>query len=575
MKKVIALVLLALMVVLTAAALPTGGYAVVDDDAPFTGSFVYTSIQAALDSGARWVDVRGGDYAENLNITTDGVTIQFQGVTLPNDGNSVSITVNADDVTIKGDYCIEGGNDGSVPTGDFFHGTGVYIAGARTTLDGLCTRNLFAFSVIAPDTASLNDLCATRPAALSKAGAMQLDDVCRQAAGLDAGTTPDHTTIRNCTITNVATAPTPQLYAPIGILFIGNTTHNSVHDCTISGTSGAIHAWYGSSFNDFYNNVFMNVWGWILGSDGRFAARSGFEIYGVPGAPCVGNHMHHNRIDGSHNPFEVADVDPDTTISYNTVRHTTVPFWVGGSGTNKATNVVISYNRFYGEGNAGSGWFSGSGFIGYNLFDGFTSAEVNNTGTIYFPADALGDVDVTGNQFLNGGMIARYSAPAVLPDGTPGGTLEFRNNTIRDAEWGTQGGIYFADTTNPNAVIDGNVFTGTSGTVIAQNAGTRITVTNNQIQGRVALGAGSVVENNTFYTVYGDWTSVLVENGMIVRNNTIHADNVPIHVWGSTEYALVKDNRVSTLGGAAAPLPACPLLSTCTGNWTAGQTPPP
>lgn len=504
---------------LTGTASGNNAYAVVDDTpALMPGQF--TTVQAALDSGATWIEVRPGEYG-GFALNRSNVTLRMQGARFYNNEDlTIWIDVAAEGATIQGDWEIYGAGDGST-LGDNFHGTAIYNNAAHVTLQGLRCTNLIAFCVISPVA------------------------------------TAHHVTIRDCDIRNVATTPEPPLLTGTAILFINGSSYNTVRDCRIEGQSQAIGTWYGASFNRIYDNELVNNYGWI----GAGSPRSAVEDYGVPGAENQGNWFYGNRVDGSNaSAFELADELQNVVVRHNEVRNAAAGFWMGGTADNKSLNATIEGNTFFGDGDDETNWFSGSGVIRGNTWHGWTS---NGVGTIHVPSDGLGDVTIEGNVFRGGGMVLRSSAA--------GGLLRFTGNEIDGATHPNLGILYFADAPTATATIEGNRFVNITGRAVNQNAGTALTIRNNLIYGAVWAGAGSTIEGNTFYTAFEAWTPLYIQSGVIARNNRIFADNTPVVVSGSATGTVVIDNFVARQDGSAAPLPICPVGNRCEGNWTSEE----
>lgn len=494
-----------------------GDYAIVDDNpAPVRGT--YPTVQAAIESGAEWIEVRSGEY-DGFTLNRPNVTIVMQGARFHNTTVTVWIETAAEGSVIQGDWEIYGDNTG-VALGDFYNGTGVHNAAAYVTLEGLKCTNLLSFCVLNP-VATAHDV-----------------------------------KIRDCTVKNVATAPAPQLLAGTAIMFINGSSFNEVTGCDISGQSGGIHTWYGASHNRIHHNDLINNYGWI----GVNQPRSAIEDYGEPGAENTGNWFYYNTVDGSNaSAFELADRLWDVRVFNNEVRNVQAGFWMGGSTGDYSRGAVIENNDFYGHAGVISNWFSGTGTIKDNRF--YNWDETATTGVIHVPSDGLGDVLIEGNTFDGGQSPLRYSAIV--------GTLRFKDNTIDGANGGGIGLVYLADTTNPNALIEGNTFRGIGNNrAVNQNSNTRVTVKGNVIYGSIWVGANSLIADNDFYTPYDVWTPVYVNSGMIVHDNRIYADNTPVVVDGSATGAMVIDNFVAKQDGTAAALPTCTGTNVCRDNWT-------
>lgn len=520
------LALLLLPLLLAGATFTHGGYVVVDDDPQFgvPGS-TFTTIQAAEDSGATYIVVRPGTYTETVVIDTPNVTVEFQGATIPNNGESTSITIAADGITLKGDYCITGAHSGAIDGMDDWRGVGIRVLASYATIDGLCTRNLPSFSVLVKGEGN-----------------------------------PSYNTVRNCDLQNVATSAFPEQYAPYAILLMGEVHHNDIHDCLITGHSQGVGLWYRPSYNRIHHNRLINNYGWIV-SGGGYGSRSAFEDYGE-GLPNVGNQFAFNEVDGSTGAgFELADVLEDTQVTNNTIRNVmSSAFATHGSEGDKARNVLIADNVIYGDGDDATNWFSGSGRITGNTFIGYT----NNATlcTIYLHGDALGDVTIDSNTFEGGGCVLRTAAP--------NGTLWITNNRFNGVDRNT---LWFDGQASDNTVIEGNVFSGVAGRAVSAND-TAVTVRNNQIEGVVAVGAGSIVEGNTIRTSAVDFISVYPQDNSIYRYNRFISDRPSWAEWDANGL-LLERNYAEMLNGSPAPLFSCNAQSMCTGNWTSGQVPPP
>lgn len=511
----IAILIFILLTLTGASASGVGDYAIVDDNpAPVRGT--YATVQAAIESGAEWIEVRAGEYG-GFSLNQPNVTIVMQGARFHN-ANDLTIWIDAAAVgaTLQGDWEIYGDNTG-VALGDNFHGTGVYNNAPHVTLEGLRCTNLLAF-------------CVLNPVA-----------------------TAHHVTIKDCHIENVATSPTPQLLAGTGILFINGSSFNEVSGCYIAGQSQAIGTWYGASHNKIHNNRLVDNYGWI----GINTPRSAIEDYGVDGAINTGNEFYNNLVDGSNaSAFELADELRDVVVRNNTVYNVKAAFWMGGSGDNKSLNATIEGNTFYGHSGVISNWFSGTGRIVGNTF--YDWDETGTTGTIIIPSDALGDVDIVGNEFKGGTGVLRAS--------TNQGTIRFKDNRVSGASMPSIGILYFDDV--GRVEIEGNLFEEIEGRVVNQANNLPITVKDNTIYGGIWVGEKSVVSGNTFYSPYDVWAPVYIQSEMTVRDNLIFADNTPIVIDGGATGAMITDNFVARLNGTAAALPTCAPGNTCRDNWT-------
>lgn len=516
-QRTIATLILILLTLTLTGATPalSSDYAVVDDNPVLVRGY-YQTVQAAIDSGATWIDVRKGEYA-GFTLNRPNVTIVMQGARFYNTTVTVWIETAAEGSVIQGDWEIYGDNTG-VALGDFYNGTGVHNAAAYVTLEGLKCTNLLSFCVLNPTAAA------------------------------------HHTVIRDCHIENVAISPSPQLLTGTAILFINGSSQNVVRNCYISGQSQAIGTWYGASHNHVHNNRLINNYGWI----GVDSPRSAIEDYGVPGAVNTGNQFYNNFVDGSNaSAFELADELRDVVVKDNTVYNVVAAFWMGGSGNNKSLDATIEDNIFYGHAGVVSNWFSGTGDILNNEFHDWE--ETATTSTIYVPSDALGDVDIVGNEFESGNGVLRYSAIT--------GTLTFKDNrvTTDSASWI----LYFADTTNGGHVIADNLIDAPNTLAITANNDTQLTIEDNTIYGAVwETGSGSVIADNDIYCSDGMWTGLLLNRvGQVARDNRLYCNNTPVVVQ-SPSGAMVIDNLVARQDGTATALPTCTGTNVCRDNWT-------
>jgi len=293
--------------------------------------------------------------------------------------------------------------------------------------------------------------------------------------------------------------------------------------------------------------------------------RSAFENYSE-GSPNVDNTFTENYIDGTRGAgFELADLQENTRVIGNTVRNA----WGGafgamGSANDYGHNFLIADNVFYGRGDAGdnTNWFRGSGTIRGNTFINW-----NNTTslcTIYLHGDALGDVAIDSNMFDGGGCVLRTAAP--------NGALRIANNRFSHVATST---LWFDGQASDSTVIEGNIFSGTAGRVINATE-TSVTMRNNQIEGLVFVGAGSVVEGNTIRTgaTTAPNAAITPQSNSVYIRNLIISDVPSWNEWNATT-TLIERNHTRRENGAAAPLFSCNVASTCAGNWTSGQTPLP
>lgn len=499
------------------------GYAIVNNTPGEWDKQHYTTIQSAVDSGASHIRVMAGDYPEWVNIP-HSLTLECDtDATLLNDGTGVSIAINAPDVTIKG--CeIAGEFDGTAAAlGDSAHGTGVLIQGTDAHIDGLKTVNLAGFSIF--------------------------------SSNIDA----DRATIESFDFRNVATNREAHLCASTAIQFLAGSEGHAIRNGKVSGYSQAIGLWYGASNSAVSGNRLLNNYGWIGSScDG---SRSAIETFGVSEGN-VGNRFIGNYIDGSNsNGFELADVLDDITVSGNTTRNTYGgAFGVAGSGNNRGTNIRIHDNTFYGVAGNNTNWFSGSGEIYSNTFIDYVQ---NNIGTIFIPADGLGNVEIRNNTFTGNGRIIHAQR----------GDVRFIGNTIEN-------GVYtdhlYLDGGVDSFLVADNTMTGYVNRAInAPNGATGVIVRGNTIDGEVMAGEGAWITGNTVHG--GAGVGIVIQHRAVVMGNYATSDILPYFLLNPT-YALVERNYGALTNGGAVTVPNstnCLPSSTCARNWTAGQVPPP
>ncbi len=484
----------------------------------------FTTIQAALDSGATRIIVRPGTYAESITINTEGVTIEAQGAIIPNDGTTCAVTIAAPYVTIKGDLLIQGSSNGTVG-GYYAGGTGFCINASYAHLDGVKTSNLYSFAVLAHNTV-------------------------------------DHITLERFEFTHICTAPTPRCYANPAIQFMGSS-YNTVRNGLVRGHSGALHTWYGANHTQGHDNRFEQNYGFV-GQDGNYVPRAIIENYGLDSGN-IGNRFYNNVMDGSNGSgLEEADVTHETVFSGNTIRNVHSCFGVMGSADNKAHNITIESNTCYGNGTEQpSNWFSGSGWVRDNYFIDYIQ---NNIGTIYIPDNVHGDgVVITGNTFESNGRVTRLS----------GGNVTFQGNTITNPQYGNA--IYIDSGVRDIWIKDNRFQSDGSLKVIDSNGASRLTITGNYIEGYLWLLSGtsdSVVSDNEIRS--SAWLAIGVPTQSILQNNRVYTDGTPFLVVGGTQYSLLERNFYAMLDGSASSTPPdCGTLNTCSRNWTAGQAPPP
>jgi len=489
----------------------TAGYAVVDDDK----STDYQSIQSALDSGATYVEVRPGTY-EAFTVNTPNVTIEFQGAVIHNNFDvSVSITAAAVGATLKGDLLIQGDSTGELPTGDGFHGVGVYVTAPNVTIDGLRTSNLRSYSVYIPE----------------------------PSAG--------YANIRNFQFDNVCTNQNTPCCAATAIMFINGASDGTVTNGVVTGHSMFGGTWYGSSRITFSHNRALNNWGKI--GDNCDVPRRVFEDYGL-GDGNHDNKFLFNHVNGGDGAFELADVLTGTMVIGNTVRNVNSHFGVAGSANNRGDNILIADNTFYCDGSDLTNWFSGAGDITNNTFDGCIE---NNVGTIYIPSDVQGDgVFITDNTFDGNGRVARFS----------GDNVTFSDNLILNPAYAN---ALYIDNGVTDIWIRDNRFQGDAGLqAVNSNGASDLTITGNYIEGHLALLAGtsnSVVSGNEIRS--SAWLAIGVPHRSRVMDNDIYTDGTPLFIDNGITGAMIADNFVARLDGTAAALPTCGR-NTCRDNWT-------
>lgn len=477
----------------------------------------FMTIQAALDAGATYIVVRPGDYA-GFDVNAPNVTLEFQGATIHNEFDvSVWIGAGAHNTTLKGDLLIQGDSTGQLPTGDGFHGVGVYVNAPNVTIDGLRTANLRSYSVYIPEA----------------------------AAG--------YANIRNFEFNNVCTNQNTNCCAATAIMFINGASDGTVQNGVVTGHSMFGGTWYGSSRNTFAHNRALNNWGKIGEScDGT---RRIFEDYGL-GDGNYDNKFLFNDIDGGDGAFELADVLHGSVVQGNTVRNVNHHFGVAGSANNRGDNILIADNTFYCDGVDATNWFSGAGWIRGNAFNGCIE---NNIGTIYIPSDVLGDgVFITGNTFDSNGRVTRLS----------GGNVTFSDNLIIRPAYSN---AIYIDNGVKDIWIEANHFESDGGLqAINSNGASNLTITGNYIEGHLSLLNGtsdSVVSGNEIRSTA--WLGVGVPTRSIVRDNLIFNDGTPILVAGAAiQGSAIYDNFYAKYDGTTSSTPPDCGANTCRDNWT-------
>jgi Right handed beta helix region len=512
--------LLILIFTLTAATVAPADYCIVDDN-PLAVRGQYTTIQAALDYGCSHIDVRKGAYP-SFDVVNPNTTLEFQGAVIHNDFDvSVWIAAAAENTTLTGDLLIQGDSTGQLPTGDGFHGVGVYVNAPNVTIDGLRTSNLRSYSVYLPE----------------------------PSAGYAA--------IRNFRFDNVCTDQYTNCCAATAIMFINGASDGTVQNGVVTGHSMFGGTWYGSSRITFSHNRALSNWGKI--GENCDVTRRVFENYGLGQDGNSDNTFLYNYIDGGDGAFEIADVIRGSTVQGNTVRNVNSHFGVAGSGSNRGVDIYIIDNFFYCDGTdqiQQTNWFSGAGWIRGNVFDGCIH---NNEGTIKIPSGAQGDgVFIVGNTFDGNGRVTRLS----------GSNVTFSDNLIINPQY--HNAIYIDN--GAHAIrIESNDFQSDGGLqAINSNGGRNLTIRDNYIEGHLWLLSGtsdSLVEGNEIHSTI--WLGMSVPTRSIVRDNLIFNDGAPLHVDGAAiQGSTIYDNFMVTLDGTAAALPNCGTANTCRDNWT-------
>lgn len=496
-------------------------YAIVDDN-PVTARGYYLTIGAAVASGATTIEVREGLYPESVTIDRPLTLLCREGATFINDGLSASLSITAA-VTVKN--CeIEGSHTGG-EIGGYGDGTGVYVTAPNVHLDGLITRNLKSFSVLA---VGINNLL-----------------------------------LENYDFSNVATDPNTPLLAQYAI-HLNSVDDSVIRNGFVTGASQAAGLWYHADNNRIYSNRFIDNYGYV-GNIGNYIPRSVVEVYGVVDAENNGNWIYDNEIDGGRGAIELADILNNTVVRDNVIRNTESCFVALGSGTNHSTNLTIAGNHCYGSGQAGQASNHITGERVTVKDNWFYNYRNDNTGTLYVWGGAAAAVVIDGNVFVENSTTVRVS----------NGDVIFRDNTVLDH----LGGLYFrVDTDAGRVTIDRNTFNGVAA-CIDTNGVDGLTVTDNTVFGCLWLHnqtRNAVVRGNTV-TTPGMWgIGLYAPTHSTVTDNEISAWN-PVHIQnGATDYLKLTDNYLTNeTGGAVGSLPSCSGTNTCSNNWTVGQTPPP
>lgn len=492
---------------------PPFDYAYVDDTAVARGW--HTTIQSALNSGATTIEIRDGEYPESVVIDRPLTILCREGATILNNGAQVSIWVNAPNVTVKG--CLIKGEHTGGALGDMFNGTGVLIQASNTHLDGLHTLNLRSFSVLNPTNGA------------------------------------NSTILENFYFRNIATNRDAHLCAGTAIQFIASNSRHIVRNGFVTGYSQAGGLWYGVRNSLVQGNRFIDNYGWI--GENCDGSRSAVEDYGLAEGN-VGNRYFDNYIDGSNSHgFELADVLHNTVVSRNTTRNTyRGAFVVMGSGSNRGTNITIEDNTFYGTEEGWTNWFSGTGVIRDNRFIDYVS---NGIGTIYRPADSVGELLVESNEFIGNGRVIRITK----------GDIRFIGNTVES--------IYtdsiFVDGGVSGVWIEGNQLRGNNIALNTDN-GREIVLRGNQIEGwlNIWTSTGILIQDNEIYIPTGAWTAFQTAPQSRILDNHIMGDT-PYVVAG--QYVLVEGNYITKSDGSPVAIPPCSTDSTCRNNYTVGQVP--
>jgi hypothetical protein len=494
-------------------------YAIVDDD-PFTVRGYYLTIGAAVQSGASTIEIRDGVYPESVTIDRPLTLLCREGATLVNDGLSASVTITAA-ASIKN--CEIEGNHAGGEIGGYWDGTGVYVTAAGVHLDGLITRNLKSFSVLAVGTSDL--------------------------------------LLENYAFYNVATDPNTPLLAQYAI-HLNGVDDSIVRNGYAEGHSQVVGLWYHADNNRIYGNRFVNNYGYV-GTVGNYIPRSVFENYGVTDAENNNNWFYDNEIDGGRGAIELADILNDTVVRSNIIRNTESCFVILGSGTNHSTNLTIEGNHCYGNGQQGQASNHITGKHIRIIDNWFYNYRNDNTGTLYVWGGQVGDVVIEGNTFLANGTTVRVSE----------GDVRFRGNSVLD----NLSALYFRiDNTAAAVKIDNNRFEGVAA-CINSNGAANLTITDNTVYGCLWLTnqtRNAIVRSNSV-TMPGMWgIGLYMPTESVVTDNRISAWN-PVHFQnGATDYSKFSDNFLTNEQGGAVGLPACSGTNTCSNNWTVGQVPP-
>lgn len=496
-------------------------YAIVDPNGgEWKTDSVYMTIQAALQSGATTIEVRGGDYAERVTLDRPMTLLCREGAALINDGNSTSVTITAAAVTVEG-CAIKGTHDGS-SIGGHDSGTGFKITAPDTTLRDVSTHNLRGFSVLVLDAARL--------------------------------------TLDGYRFVNVATDPAAALYVQYAI-HLASTDDSVIRNGYIEGHSQAIGTWYNSNRNHIYNNTALHNYGYV-GAGGSYTPRSAIEDYGVPDAVNRHNQFYDNTIDGTRSAgFELADVLVDTVVRDNTIRNALACFSAVGSGSNHADGLTIAGNTCYGHAASAQNLLRGENIT---VTDNRFVDYVNSPGTLQL--SGYGGYVVRDNEFIRNSRLVWIGAQDV----------EFTGNTARSRA--AAGTVIEVVAGSAGIAIDGNVLHGNTpaAAVVHVNDSSRIRVTGNDISGgwvQLNNTPDSVVSNNRIDSsgAYG----IFIGSNSVAAHNRIRSTFRPFLLHTGTEYTLIERNYVTRQDGTAGELPGCTGTNTCAGNWTAGQVPPP
>lgn len=518
-------------------------YAIVDDN-PMTVRGYYLTIGAALQSNATTIEVREGAYPESVTIDRPLTLLCREGATLVNDGLSVSIRITAAAVSVKG--CAIEGNHAGGDIGGHDNGTGIKITAPHAHIDGLITRNLKSFSVLAVGIEA-------RPDEVQARYLPEMEFIeTGNAYGL---------LLENYAFYNVATDPNTPLLAQYAI-HLNGVDDSVIRNGYAEGHSQAAGLWYHADNNRAYGNRFVNNYGYV-GTVGNYIPRSVFENYGVTDAENNNNWFYDNEIDGGRGGIELADILNDTVVRNNLIRNTESCFVVLGSGTNHSTNLTIEGNHCYGNGqpNQASNHITGKHI---RIVDNwFYDYHNDNVGTLYVWGGQAEDIVIDENTFLTNGTTVRVSEGDVI----------FRGNSVLD----NLSNLYFRiDGTAAAVAIDNNRFEGVAA-CIDSNGASDLTITDNTVFGCLWLHnqtRNAIVRGNTV-TTPGMWgIGLYMPTESVVTNNRISAWN-PVHFQpGATNYSKLSDNFLTNENGGAVGLPTCSGTNTCSNNWTVGQVPP-